>query len=133
MQRRDLPPSSRGRPSLHNLTLACRCSAASPCFQILNKIDTLVTEEWEPLQRWFEDNCRAERIIPASALKGKNVDAIVEWVVSKLPESPSLYPKVATAVLCGGKRHDARTGQPITPAAGGQGPLLLSQIAGLMT
>lgn len=43
---------------------------------------------------WFEEHCLAERIIPASALRGDNVASVLEWVVSKLPESPSLYPKV---------------------------------------
>lgn len=68
-----------------------------PMAVILNKVDMLPPERLEQLLSWFEERCRAEQVIPASALEGTNVAAIMDWVVSKLPESPSLYPKDVVA------------------------------------
>ena len=68
-----------------------------PMAVILNKCDLLPEGEVKRLEEWFKKECRAEVVIPASALDGMNVDKISEWVVKHLPEGPSLYPKDVVA------------------------------------
>jgi hypothetical protein len=62
--------------------------------QLLNKVDLLSPEQRAELEGWFEANCGAERTLPISALNATNTPSVVDWVVSKLPEGPSMYPKV---------------------------------------
>lgn len=68
-----------------------------PMAVILNKCDMLPPGEVERLEEWFKQECRAEIVIPASALEGTNVDKIGQWVVAHLPEGPSMYPKDVVA------------------------------------
>ena len=65
--------------------------------QLLNKIDLLSPDRRGALEAWFAANCTAERTLPISALNATNTAAVVDWVVSKLPEGPSMYPKVSGA------------------------------------
>ncbi|GAB4814342.1 hypothetical protein N2152v2_001388 [Parachlorella kessleri] len=64
-----------------------------PMTVLLNKMDLLSPEQRGALEAWFAANCTAERTIPISALNATNTAAVVDWVVSKLPEGPSMYPK----------------------------------------
>jgi len=65
--------------------------------QLLNKVDLLRPEQRGALEAWFAANCTAERTLHISALNATNTAAVVDWVVSKLPEGPSMYPKVSGA------------------------------------
>lgn len=64
-----------------------------PMAIVLNKADLLSTDEMQELTTWFQENSRADAVIPISAAQGANVKAVEEWVVSRLPEGPSMYPK----------------------------------------
>lgn len=57
-------------------------------------MDLLPPGEAAELQAWFGEHCAAERTIPISALEGTNTRAVLDWVLAKMPEGPSMYPKV---------------------------------------
>lgn len=67
---------------------------ASHSLQLLNKADLLEEEQLEELVRWYRAHCKADVVVPLSALHGVGLEAVREWIYGKLPESPSLYPKV---------------------------------------
>lgn len=62
--------------------------------QLLNKADLLPGEELAALEAWFKQFCRADVVVPISALQGSNLDEVTRWIEAKLPEGPSMYPKV---------------------------------------
>ncbi|EFN58030.1 hypothetical protein CHLNCDRAFT_20741 [Chlorella variabilis] len=64
-----------------------------PMAVLLNKTDLVPAEELEALEAWYRQYCKADAVLPISALESSNLDAVVEWLVGKLPEGPSLYPK----------------------------------------
>lgn len=64
-----------------------------PMAVLLNKADLLEPEELEALEGWYRLYCKADIVLPISALQSANLEAVVEWVASKLPEGPSMYPK----------------------------------------
>ena len=65
-----------------------------PCIALLNKVDTIHPREalFEFLSAMAERHDFAE-IIPVSAKKGDNLDALLEKIPEFLPESPALYPE----------------------------------------
>ena len=69
-------------------------NSLEPNAQVLNKTDLVSPEEVEKLTEWYRTHARAEVVLPISALEGENVEAVRDWVVSKMPEGPALYPKV---------------------------------------
>jgi GTPase len=64
-----------------------------PMAFVLNKMDVLSEEEAEALVSWFGSQARAAAVLPISALEGDGVDAVAQWVIERLPEGPSMYPK----------------------------------------
>lgn len=64
-----------------------------PMAVLLNKIDTIDEETYQSIVQWYKDNCKAEIVIPISAETGENVSILKEWVLEKIPEGPSMYPK----------------------------------------
>ena len=61
--------------------------------QVLNKVDLLPAEAAAELEAWFAEHCRAQAVIPVSALTGANTGAVLDWVLAQMPEGPSMYPK----------------------------------------
>ncbi|KAI3428232.1 hypothetical protein D9Q98_006612 [Chlorella vulgaris] len=64
-----------------------------PMAILLNKTDLLSAEELAVLEAWFKQYSSADVVLPISAAEGKNLDAVVTWLQTKLPEGPSMYPK----------------------------------------
>lgn len=63
--------------------------------QLLNKADLLEPQQLEALTAWYRQYCKADAVLPISALQGSNLQAVVDWLAGKLPEGPSMYPKVS--------------------------------------
>jgi len=64
-----------------------------PMAVLLNKGDLLSEDELAELSDWYKTACKAEAVFVGSALQYVGVDEIKEWIVKKLPEGPTLYPK----------------------------------------
>lgn len=62
--------------------------------QLLNKCDLLEPPEMEQLAAWYRQYCKAEVVLPISALQRSGLQPVVDWLERKLPEGPSMYPKV---------------------------------------
>jgi GTPase len=60
---------------------------------VLNKIDLLPQEEALPLVERYLQLHTFEEIVPVSALKGFNLDRLLQLVLQRLPEGPPYYPK----------------------------------------
>lgn len=65
-----------------------------PPMQLLNKCDLLEPEQLEKLSAWYRQYCKADVVLPISALQRSGLQPVVDWLAGKLPEGPSLYPKV---------------------------------------
>lgn len=44
--------------------------------------------------QWYEKFADVDEVIPVSAKYGHGVDDVKDWILSKLPLGPALYPKV---------------------------------------
>jgi GTP-binding protein Era len=64
-----------------------------PMAVLLNKIDTIDQEKYESIVQWYTENCKADVVIPISAETGENISILKDWVLEKIPEGPSMYPK----------------------------------------
>lgn len=64
-----------------------------PMAVLLNKIDAIDEEKYRSVFQWYEENCKADIVIPISAESGENVALLKDWVVDKIPTGPSMYPK----------------------------------------
>ena len=64
-----------------------------PMLVLLNKMDSIGTEEGGEIVEWYQANCNASMTLPISALEGENVNAVRDWVLENIPVGPSLYPK----------------------------------------
>lgn len=63
-----------------------------PVFLVLNKIDENTAEKVAKSLQNFGKGFEFKEIIPISALKGKNVDILIELMVKYLKEGPKYYP-----------------------------------------
>lgn len=45
--------------------------------------------------QWYEKFTDVDEVIPVSAKYGHGVDDVKDWILSKLPLGPALYPKVS--------------------------------------
>jgi GTP-binding protein Era len=63
-----------------------------PVFLVLNKIDENTQERVAKSLSNYSQILDFKEIIPISALKGKNVDALKELMVKYMPEGPKYYP-----------------------------------------
>ena len=66
---------------------------ACPVIIVINKIDISSQEKVRELMDWWQQRVPASTIIPASAQEGFNLQAIMDAVVERLPESPAWYDK----------------------------------------
>ncbi len=64
-----------------------------PVFLVLNKIDENTQERVAKSLNNYSQVLDFKEIIPISALKGKNVDALKELMVKYMPEGPKYYPE----------------------------------------
>ena len=65
----------------------------TPAILVLNKIDKIKQEDVLPLVSSYMEAHAFEEVIPLSALKGKNVDVLLETLLKRLPMGPAFYPK----------------------------------------
>ena len=66
---------------------------ACPVIIVLNKIDISSQEKVRELMAWWQEKVPAALVLPASAQENFNLDAILNAVVERLPESPAWYDK----------------------------------------
>jgi GTP-binding protein Era len=62
-------------------------------FLLLNKIDRVAKKNLLPLMDRYSKAGNFEEIIPISALKGENVEDLVNQTLKHLPEGPMFYPE----------------------------------------
>ena len=65
----------------------------TPAFLVLTKMDLIPQEEALPLVESYLDLRAFDEVIPTSALKGFNLDTLLEQIIEHLPEGPPFYPK----------------------------------------
>ncbi len=66
--------------------------ARCPVVLALNKIDLISREQLLPLIDWFRSLHPFAAVVPVSALKGDGAEALLQELVSRLPEGPQYYP-----------------------------------------
>jgi GTP-binding protein Era len=66
--------------------------AEVPVFLVLNKIDENTIERVAETLKKFGDAFNFKEIVPISALKGKNVETLIDLIKKELPEGPQFYP-----------------------------------------
>ena len=64
----------------------------APVFLVVNKIDEFTQDRVAKTLQMYSQEMDFKEIIPISALKGKNVDRLVELMVGAMPEGPKYYP-----------------------------------------
>ena len=62
-----------------------------PVFLIINKVDTLKKDEILHIMDTYRKVVNFAEIVPVSALKGNNVEELLDLLISYLPEGPFLY------------------------------------------
>lgn len=65
----------------------------TPAFLVLTKMDLVPEEQGLPLVESYTDLRAFDEVIPTSALKGQNLDTLLDLVIDALPEGPPFYPK----------------------------------------
>lgn len=68
-----------------------RCTI--PCILVVNKTDRLPRDKLLPLLEAYMGMKIFREVVPVSALKGTNVDRLVEILVENMPEGPMYYPE----------------------------------------
>ena len=66
---------------------------AKPVFLVINKVDKVNKEELLPIIQTFAQEGQFKEIIPISALKRDNLNAILKTIIKYLPEHEAFYPK----------------------------------------
>ena len=64
----------------------------TPVFLVMNKIDKVEPEQLLPMITQYNELHEFAEIIPISALKGNNVETLLEQLSRYLPEGPQYYP-----------------------------------------
>ncbi|RAJ98173.1 GTP-binding protein Era [Larkinella arboricola] len=67
--------------------------AQTPILLLINKIDLATPEQIEEKIQYWQENFKAEAIIPISALNAKNIDLLFEAIINRLPTHPPFFPK----------------------------------------
>lgn len=63
-----------------------------PVFLVLNKVDESTQDRVAKTLQMFSNEFPFTEIIPISAIKGKNVDALIDLMKNAMPEGPKYYP-----------------------------------------
>ncbi|MEM6648600.1 MAG: GTPase Era [Bacteroidota bacterium] len=74
-------------------TLSLEQVGNRPALLVINKIDLIRPEEALPLVERYTALRAFEAVIPISALNGKNVDALKQEILDRIPLGPPFYPK----------------------------------------
>ncbi|CAM2816238.1 GTPase Era [Dellaglioa algida] len=64
-----------------------------PIYLVINKIDQIHPDEILAIVESYRESLDYKEVFPISALKGNNVDELVDSLVSELPEGPQFYPE----------------------------------------
>lgn len=67
----------------------------TPVFLLLNKIDRIAKPEILPLIEFYQTKYKWAEVVPISALKGENTDALIRSTLKYLPPGPQYYPEDA--------------------------------------
>lgn len=65
----------------------------NPVFLVVNKIDKVHPDDLLPLIDMYRNKVDVAEVVPISALKGNNVDTLLEQIVSYMEEGPQFYPE----------------------------------------
>ena len=84
-----LADATRDRPDAFSLERI----GDRPALLLLNKIDLIPQEQALPLVETYTALRAFEEVIPISALKGFNLDAVLREIVTRLPLGPPFYPR----------------------------------------
>ncbi|MDB2125139.1 GTPase Era [Clostridium paraputrificum] len=68
-------------------------NSKAPVFLVLNKVDESTQDRVAKSLMDLSNEFNFKEIVPISALKGKNVDTLLELMVNELPEGPMYYPE----------------------------------------
>ncbi|KAI4327634.1 hypothetical protein L6164_020071 [Bauhinia variegata] len=64
-----------------------------PTLLVLNKKDLIKPGEVSKKLKWYQKFTDVDEVIPVSAKYGHGVEDVKDWILSKLPNGPALYPK----------------------------------------
>lgn len=73
--------------------LSLKFVRGKPAILVLNKIDKIHQDKVLPLVNSYLETHPFDEVIPLSALKGKNIDVLLNSIVERLPFGPEFYPK----------------------------------------
>jgi GTPase len=65
----------------------------TPVILVVNKIDEFTEERVAVSLKNYSETFNFKEIIPISAIKGKNVDKLLELMIKYMPEGPQYYPE----------------------------------------
>lgn len=65
----------------------------APVFLVVNKVDENTHEKVAKTLDMYSKEYDFKEIVPISALKGKNVDTLVNLMIENMPEGPQYYPE----------------------------------------
>lgn len=65
----------------------------APVFLVVNKVDENTHERVAKTLEMYSKEYEFKEIVPISALKGKNVDTLVNLMIENMPEGPQYYPE----------------------------------------
>jgi GTPase len=65
----------------------------NPVFLVVNKIDKVHPDDLLPLIDMYRNKLDIAEVVPISALKGNNVDTLLQQIVSYMEEGPQFYPE----------------------------------------
>jgi GTP-binding protein Era len=82
----------REDPDLSRRFFASHLPERVPSFLLINKVDLLPKRQLLPLIKRLSDRYPFKEIIPISALKGDNLDRLLELTWEYLPAGPLLFP-----------------------------------------
>jgi GTP-binding protein Era len=74
-------------------TFSLRRIEDRPALLVLTKMDLIAREQALPLVESYMQVRGFEEVIPTSAVKGFNLDRLMEQILARLPEGPPFYPK----------------------------------------
>jgi len=74
-------------------TFSLEQAGERPAFLVLTKMDLIPNEQALPLVEKYTELRGFDEVVPTSAVKGTNVDTLLDLIVDRLPLGPPFYPK----------------------------------------
>lgn len=65
----------------------------APVFLVVNKVDENTHEKVAKTLEMYSKEYSFKELVPISALKGKNVDTLINLMIENMPEGPQYYPE----------------------------------------